>query len=174
MMRNIFLLVLCVAAASTRLLPHPPNFVPITALALFGAVYFDKKYAFILPVGALLLSDIFLGFYDGMAWVYGSFVLIGFLGFWLKTHKSILAVAGTTLVGSVLFFVVTNFGVWMSGILYMPNFTGLIQCYTAAIPFFRNSLIGDGFYVAVLFGITEAAFRYVPALALPVGGKQGR
>lgn len=170
MIRNIFLLSLCLLAAASRLLPHPPNFAPITAMALFGAVYFDRKYAFILPLAALLLSDIVLGFYDGMTWVYGSFLLIGLLGFWLKSHKSVPAMAGTAVAGSVVFYLVTNFGVWLSGTLYTPDLTGLVACYTAAIPFFRNTLIGDGFYVAVLFGVTEIATKHVGVLSAPRGG----
>lgn len=165
MIRNIFLLSLCLLAAATRLLPHPPNFAPITAIALFGAVYFDRKFAVILPITALLLSDAVLGFYGGMLWVYGSFLMIGMIGFWLRGRKTVTATASATLAGSVLFYLVTNFGVWLSGTLYPPTFAGLMECYAAAVPFFRNTLLGDGFYVAVLFGVTELASRYVPAVA---------
>ena len=134
MIRNIFLISLCLLAAATRLLPHPPNFAPITAIALFGAVYFDRKYAIILPVMALLLSDAVLGFYGGMLWVYGSFLMIGMIGFWLRGRKTVTATASATLAGSVLFYLVTNFGVWLSGTLYPPTFAGLMEQYpTSAI-----------------------------------------
>lgn len=167
MIRYLFLLSLCVLAVATRLLPHPANFTPITALALFGGVYFERKYAFILPLVVLFASDLFLGLYSGMEWVYGSFALIGLLGLWLRSRKSVPVIAGTTLAGSILFFIITNFGVWLGGTLYTPDFTGLIACYTAALPFFRNTLLGDGFYVAILFGVTELVTRSVPALAQP-------
>ncbi len=141
-------------------MPHPANFTPIAAIALFSGVYLNKKYAFIIPILAMLLSDIIIGFHSGIVWVYGSFVIIAFMGLWLKQRKNILAIAGTTLVSSVLFFVVTNFGVWAGG-MYGYTFNGLLECYTMAIPFFRNSVAGDLFYVALMFGLYEFVTRYV-------------
>ncbi|HLB01422.1 MAG TPA: DUF6580 family putative transport protein [Bacteroidota bacterium] len=169
MIRAIFLLILAVMAVFSRLIPHPANFTPIAALALFGGVYFEKKYAFILPLAVLLVSDAIIGFYDGIGWVYGSFLIIGLLGLWLRNHRSIRNTAGVTLAGSVIFFILTNFGVWLAGGLYMPTTAGLVECYVVAVPFFRNTLAGDLFYVAVLFGITEMAARRIPALGLPGG-----
>ncbi len=159
--------VLILFAAFSRLIPHPMNFAPIAAIALFAAVYMDRKYAFILPIAAMLLSDIFIGFYSGIWWVYGTFALIALFGLWLKKrveNKSGLGKAGyiyaTTLVSSIVFFLVTNFGVWISGFMYEMNFKGLIECYTMAIPFFRNSLGGDLFYVTALFGAYELAVKF--------------
>jgi len=169
MIRTIFLLLLAVLAVFSRLIPHPANFTPIAALALFGGVYFDKKYAFILPIAVLFVSDLILGFYEGIAWVYGSFLIIGLLGLWLRNHKSIGSTAAATVAGSAIFFVLTNFGYWLSGVLYPLTYSGLISCYVAAIPFVRNTLAGDLFYVALLFGITELATRRVPALAFRGG-----
>jgi len=173
MIRTIFLLLLAVLAVGSRLIPHPANFTPVAALALFGGVYFEKRFAFILPLAALLVSDAIIGFYQGIAWVYGSFILIGLLGLWLRKHKSVGTTAAVTLAGSVLFFVLTNFGVWLGGELYPLNLQGLISCYAAAIPFFRNTLAGDLFYVAVLFGITEFAARRIPVLRVH-GGESAR
>ena len=148
--------VLIVIAAFSRLLPHPANFTAIAGIALFGGVYLDRRFAFIVPIAAMLISDYFIGFYSGMYWVYGSFVLIVLLGLWLKDHKRPLYIAGGTIAGSILFFVVTNFGVWMtSGSMYAPTWSGLVECYVAAIPFFRNTLSGDVFFVAVMFGAYE-------------------
>ncbi|MDD8018449.1 MAG: hypothetical protein PHP42_08750 [Bacteroidota bacterium] len=147
-------------AALSRLVPHPLNFTPIAAMALFGAVYFNKRFAFIVPIAALAISDYILGFYTEMYFVYASFILIGFIGLWLKNRKSIFTVGGTTLASSVLFFVVTNFGVWLTGTMYTKDIAGLTECYVAAIPFFRNTLAGDFFYVAVLFGVYELVVRY--------------
>lgn len=164
MNRTIFLLALAILAVVSRLIPHPMNFAPIAALALFGGAYFDRRFAFALPLGVLLVSDAFIGFYDGIAWVYGSFFLVNLIGWGLRERKSVVATAGATLFGSVLFFAVTNFGVWLGGGFYTPDLTGLVNCYVAAIPFFRNSLAGDAFYVAILFGAAEFAARRVPAL----------
>jgi hypothetical protein len=167
MVRLLFTFFLILFAAMSRLLPHPANFVPITAIALFGGVYLDKKHTFIVPIAALLISDYFIGFYQGWQWVYGSFIAIGFIGLWLRNHKEILPVIGASLTGSLLFFIVTNFGVWVSAQSgYAHNVSGLLECYVAAIPFFRNTLAGDLMYVGVLFGVYELAKKYVPALNL--------
>ncbi len=168
MIRTLFLIALAALAVVSRLIPHPMNFAPVAALALFGGAYFDRRFAFILPFAVLLVSDAFLGFYDGVAWVYASFFLVGLIGWRLRGPKTVGATAVATLSGSVLFFIVTNFGVWLAGTLYTLDFQGLITCYIAAIPFFRNTLAGDAFYVAVLFGLTELAARRVPALRVPV------
>ena len=145
-----FLLVF--VAAFSRLLPHPANFTPIGAIALFGGVYLEKRFAFVVPILAMLISDYFIGFYSGMYWVYGSFVLVGLVGVWLKNHKKPLYILGGTVVSSILFFVVTNFGVWMTpGSMYAPTWAGLVGCYVFAVQYFRNSLAGDIFFVAVMF-----------------------
>ena len=167
MVRTLFLLGLAVLAVVSRLIPHPMNFAPIAALALFGGAYFDRRYSFILPFVALLASDAIIGFYDGVAWIYGSFLLVNLIGWTLHRRRTLAGTAGATLAGAVVFFVVTNFGVWLQGTLYTPDLAGLVDCYIAAIPFFRNTLAGDAFYVALLFGAAEFASRKVPALALP-------
>jgi hypothetical protein len=143
------------------------NFAPITAMALFSGVYLDRKFAFIIPIAALLISDAFIGFYDGLWWVYGAFALIGLTGIQLRKHlesksagAKALYVYLTTLGSSVIFFIVTNFGVWLSGYLYEMNLNGLIKCYVMAIPFFRNTVAGDLFYVTVMFGVYELILRY--------------
>jgi hypothetical protein len=165
MIRRIVVVSLILLAALSRLVPHMPNVSPITALALFGGVYLDKKYAFLIPIGALLISDFLLGFYPGIEWVYGSFLATGLIGLWLRGHRGALQTVGATLAGSLLFFVVTNFGVWtlIPG-MYPHTLEGLGACYTAAIPFFRNTLIGDLAYVGSMFGLFELVRRYVPAL----------
>lgn len=147
-------------AVFSRLLPHPANFTPIAAVALFSGTYVNKKYAVIIPIAAMLISDAFIGFYSGMVWVYGSIFIITLLGFWLSKHKKISVVAGVTILSSVLFFIITNFGVWLSG-YYGYSLAGLLQCYTMAIPFFRNALIGDVFYVSAMFGIYELICKYI-------------
>ncbi|MEW5799487.1 MAG: DUF6580 family putative transport protein [Bacteroidota bacterium] len=153
---------LVVLAALSRLIPHPMNFAPITAIALFGGMYFDKRFAPVLPFLALLISDYFIGFYDGIMWVYGSFIVSVGTGMWLKSRKSVPVIAAATVANSILFFVISNFGVWYSELLYPRTFAGLVECYTLALPFFRNTLAGDLFYVAVMFGAYEILMKYLP------------
>ncbi len=167
MKRYVFTFGLILLAVLTRLLPHLPNFTPIAALALFGGVYLDKKHTFILPLAVMAISDYFLGFHSGIPWVYGSFLAIGGIGLWLRKHQGLATTIGATLAGSILFFVVTNFGVWITSHGFYPQtFSGLVECYTMAIPFFRNSLMGDFTYVTALFGVYELAKRMVPSLSL--------
>jgi hypothetical protein len=152
------------AAALSRLLPHPVNFTPLAAIALAGGVYLDKRFALIVPLAALLISDLCIGFHNTILFVYGSFILTGLMGVWLKTHKKPLPVIGTALLSSTLFFVITNFGVWLTGggWSYPKTWQGLLACYALAIPFFQNTLAGDLVYTAVLFGVFELSLRYGP------------
>ncbi len=160
---SLLLAVLLIAlAAFSRLIPHPMNFAPITAIALFGGVYFNGKISPILPLAALLISDLFLGLYDGIAWVYGSFLLVVAIGLVIRRYKSVPVVFGATIVSSLLFFLITNFGVWQAGLFYTKDFSGLVECYAAAIPFYRNSVMGDLFYVSVMFGVYELVTKYLP------------
>lgn len=153
------------AAAASRLIPHPPNFTPVAAIALFGGACFsDKWVAFLVPLAGLFLSDLVLGLYTIMPVVYGAFALIVCLGFWLRHQRSAWRVAGAAIMGSVLFFLVTNLGVWAFGGLYSKTLAGLIECYIAAIPFFRNMLLGDLLYSALLFGGLALVERRVPIL----------
>jgi hypothetical protein len=158
---SFLLAVLLIAfAAVSRFMPHPENFTPIAAMALFGGVYFDKRYAFVIPLVAMIVSDYFIGFHNTIPYVYGSFVLTGVIGIWLKNHKNVGWIVGASLSSSVLFFVITNFGVWVTG-GYPQNFGGLVECYVAAIPFFRNTVLGDLLYVGVLFGLYESALHFM-------------
>jgi hypothetical protein len=174
---------LILAAALTRLLPHPPNFAPITALAVFGAIrYGDRRAAILGPLLALLVSDLareFLyrwglaeewGLYRDMWVVYGVTALIAMMARLAQGTRSPLAIAATTLAGSCLFFLVTNFAFWTSGLLYPVDSEGLLACYTAALPFFRNALLGDVFYTTVLFGAWAVAEASVPALRVAPAG----
>ncbi len=153
------------AAAASRLMPHPPNFTPIAAMALFGGAYFvDRRLAFLIPLGAMFISDLVMGLHALLPVVYASFAVIVCIGFWLRARKSVLRVAAAAAAGSVSFFVITNFGVWAWGSLYPTTFDGLAAAYIAAIPFFRNTLLGDAMYTAVLFGGFALLERFVTAL----------
>jgi len=145
-----------------RLLPHLPNFAPIAAMALFGGTYLNRRYALLVPLIALLIGDIFIGFYSPwiMLSVYGSFALIGLIGIWLKNHKNIPNVIGSTLLGSIIFFLITNFACWAIPHSFYPHtWQGLLQSFIMGLPFFRNTLMGDIFYVGAMFGLYELVLK---------------
>ena len=136
-----------------RLLPHLPNVSPIAAMALFGGAYFaDKRMAFIVPFVALFLTDLVLGLHNSMIFVYAGFALTVVIGFLLKNRVSITNTAFAMVASSVMFFLLTNFGAWMTSGLYAKTAGGLMQAYAAGIPFFQNSLLGNLVYAAVIFG----------------------
>jgi len=143
-------------------MPHPPNVAPIAAIALFGGLYLQKRMAFILPIAAMLVSDLFIGFYSWnmMAAVYMSFILMVGIGFMVKRHKRFSTILSGTLLGSLLFFLITNAAVWGFGTMYPHTLEGLMASYTMAIPFFTNSLMGNLFYVGMLVGSMELVLSY--------------
>jgi uncharacterized protein DUF6580 len=154
-----------IAAAALRLVPHPPNFSPIDAMALFSGAYLGRRaLAFAAPLGALLLSDLVLGFYHGMAFVYGTVALIVLIGWWVSSRRTPLRIGAAALASAVLFFVVTNFGMWLFSGFYPLTPAGLVACFVAAIPFFQNTLAGDLFYATLLFGGFALLERGIPAL----------
>jgi len=163
--RLIALLSAILAAAALRLVPHPFNFTPVGAMALFSGAYLGRRaLAFVAPLGALLLSDLVLGFYHGMATVYVSTALIAVLGMVALQHRSALRVGASAIAGSLLFFVLTNFGMWWFSGFYPHTLAGIEACYIAAIPFFQNTLAGDLFYAGLLFGGFALAERALPSL----------
>ena len=152
-------------AASLRLMPHPPNFTPIGAMALFGGAYFGRHaLAFAAPLGALLLSDAVIGFHSGMPYVYASVARIALVGLAVRTKLTPLRIGAAAVASSVLFFAVTNFGVWLADGMYPQTLSGLAACYAAAIPFFQNTLAGDLVFTTLLFGGFALVERRVPML----------
>lgn len=151
--------------AVLRLVPHWPNFTPIAAMALFGGAYINKKHlAFLIPMAALFLSDLFLGFHQWMIAVYISFALVVMLGMWLKNRVKVGSVLLAAVSSSLLFFVITNFAVWIGSPFYPQNIAGLIESYTLAIPFLNNGILGDLFFSAVFFGGFYFAQQRFPVL----------
>ena len=143
-----------IVAVLVRLFPHPPNVVPITAVALFAGTHFSRKHwAILMPILAMLVTDLFLGFSMITPIVYLAFVGVTALGFVVKKMH-----IGSVLLSSLLFFVVTNLGVWFLHYPLTPeDFT---TCFTLAIPFFGYSIVGDLFFsAALLFGYRVAAKR---------------
>lgn len=151
--------------ALLRLVPHWPNFTPIAAMALFGGAYIKKKHlAFLIPFAALLISDLFLGFHKWMFAVYISFALVVMMGTWLKGRVKTGSVLLATVGSSLLFFIITNFAVWLGSPFYPQNMAGLIESYTLAIPFLNNGILGDLFFSTVFFGGFYLVQQRVPAL----------
>jgi hypothetical protein len=164
--RFITLAIIIFAVAVFRILPHPPNVSPIAAMALFGGAYFsDKRLAFLVPFLALLLGDLILGLHDTMLYVYGGFSLTVVIGFWVRKQLNIGRIAVAAVGASILFFLLTNFGVWLTSGMYPMTADGLMQAYIAGIPFFQNSLLGNLIFTALLFGGFAALQRNVPALS---------
>lgn len=138
----------------TRFLPHAANFTPVAAIAIFGGIYLPKRWSVLAPLTIMFVSDIFIGFYSLpiMASVYFGFILSGLIGLYAKNHKTFGVILSGTILSSFIFFLLTNAAVWMFGTMYTHNFSGLIQSYYMAIPFFKNSLAGDLFYATILIG----------------------
>jgi hypothetical protein len=140
--------------AVLRLLPHPANFAPIAAIALFGGVHLGRRWSLVVPLLALVLSDFFIGF-DSLTsriTVYGSFIIIGVIGLWLRQHRGFANTLMAAISGSVIFYLITNFAFFYPPVMYTHNWTGVVSSYINALPFFRNTLLGDLFYTGVFFG----------------------
>jgi H+/gluconate symporter-like permease len=168
-MRNLKLLTLCVIiilAVLSRFLPFPPNVAPVAAIALFGGAYFKNKgLALLLPVGIMLVSDLFIGLHSTLLFVYASFALIMLVGYkFLGEKVNMMRLVGASLTGSVLFYLITNFGVWLVSPYYPLTPAGLMSSYTMAIPFFHYTLLGDLAYSSALFGSYALLRHYVPQL----------
>ncbi|GAB3339157.1 hypothetical protein GCM10027299_51880 [Larkinella ripae] len=171
--RTVSLATIILLTALSRLLPHPPNFAPIAALALFGAATFDRKWiGLIIPLAAMLVSDLIIGFHGNMAAVYGSFVLIWILGLLMLQKITISRVGFVTVLSSILFFLITNFAVWFGSPYYPQTPQGLLACYAAGLAFFNgqsfflNGVIGDLTFSTVLFGSYALLQRQFPVLKL--------
>jgi hypothetical protein len=136
-----------------RYLPHPPNVSPVAAMALFAGAHFsDRRLAFAIPLLALFVGDVFIGLHDTMLYVYLAFALTVLAGIVIRKQQRITIIAAAVVGTSVLFFLLTNLGVWLTGALYPMTLDGLLQAYVAAIPFFQNTLLGDSVFTALLFG----------------------
>ena len=164
----LFILAMVVLSIAGRLLPHPPNFTPVVALALFAGVYLASKtrWALLLPVVVMFFSDLVIGFYDPklMVVVYGGFFAVGLIGQLISKKKNTATIIFGTISASLLFYLVTNFAVWAFSPWYPHTIEGLMLSYTLALPFFRYALLGNLLFVGLFFGIYEFALAYVPSL----------
>lgn len=175
--------IIVLVVAMSRLIPHTFatglfNFSPLGGIALFSAAYFNRKYmAYLLPIAALWLTNLMIdnifyaNYYDGFAWfanyeVYFAFLLIVLMGSSLLNKITVPRLAFSAVSSSLIFFIVTNFYVWLNTALYPKSFEGLVGCYVAAIPFYWNTLSSDLLYVGLLFGSFELVKRQFPNLVL--------
>jgi hypothetical protein len=171
---------MAIVAIASRLLPHPPNMTAVMAVALFaGARITNTKLAMALPLLIMILSDIFLGFHSSQLVVYGCILAVSVLGLSLRNSTSFTKPLAMSFIGSLFFFLVTNFAVWLGGTMYPMTLEGLFLCYAAALPFyttdsfqfvnssqlvfgsfFANGVIGDLFFTGVLFGMFELSKKF--------------
>ena len=175
-----FAIISIVLISLTRFIPHPPNFTAIGAMALFGGAVLnkDKWLALLIPMTALFLSDLlvnnilyssfhdsFVYFTEGGAFIYSGFAFMVLLGSSLAKNNKLSGVLSSSVVGSLVFFAITNFGVWFGSPMYTNDFAGLMTCYAAGMPFLLNTFAGTLFYSAVLFGAKAYASKRAPELA---------
>ena len=134
-----------------RLVPHPPNATPIAAMALFsGAMFNNRLYAYLIPIIAMFVSDLWLGFHSTILYVYFGMAATVFIGGMLK-HINVLKMSAAVLASTLIFYLLTNFGSWLHHEMYPQNLNGLVQAYVAGLPFLRNSLIANLFFTYLVF-----------------------
>ena len=139
----------------SRCVLHIPNFTPVVALALFSGAYLPKRYAVVYPLALMVISDFFIGWHDTIWFTWGSVAAISVFGFWVKNHKNPVTILSSSLLASVFFFVVTNFGTWYASNLYPRTWEGLQSCFILAVPFFRATVLSTVAYAFVIFGLYE-------------------
>lgn len=150
---------LIVLAVSLRLLPHPANFAPVAAAAIFGGAVLPRRLALIVPLAVMIISDAIIGFHSLILLTWGCYALIALASSqWLR-KRNIFRGAFLTISSSVGFFVITNFGVWLTSGMYAHSWAGLSRCFTMALPFFRNTFMSDVIYTAGLFAVYSLASR---------------
>jgi len=143
----------------SRLVLHTPNFTPVIALALFGGSFLKKKYALLLPLLLMMISDIIIGLHGTILFTWGSVLLIAAIGIRLRARRDIRMFLSSGIVSALLFFIITNFGAWLT--MYPHTFEGLKTCYIAAIPFFRMTLISTLVYGGIFYGLYEILAAFI-------------
>ena len=145
-----------------RIIPHPPNFTPILATAIYTPYMVNNKWlAMLIPLSAMFIADIIIGFHPYMLWVYGAIGLSTLISNWsMRFNKKYIQLGAMAIVSSVLFFIITNFAVWTIWDYYPKTIDGLIMCYTMAIPFFKNTLLGTIIYTAIIVLTIQKGIKY--------------
>jgi hypothetical protein len=144
-----------------RLVPHPDNLAPVGAIALFGGAVLPRKLGWWLPLAVMIMSDLFIGFYSSVLFTWAAFLLVGLYGLSLRNRSNWFRIPLGALGSAVVFFIISNFGVWVQGNMYPLTWAGLVECYQMALPFFRNTFLGDLLYTTVLFGGYALALRAI-------------
>lgn len=163
---GVFVVMLITLGMITRFVPHPGNFTAVGAVALLAGAAFPKKWGVVIPVVIMIVSDLMIGFHSLVLFTWGSMALSGFIGWKIRSSMNMRSVVGASLFASVQFFLITNWAVWLFTPLYSKDISGLFQSYVLGLPFFRNMLIGDLVYTAVLFGLYAVAVQGVRMLQL--------
>lgn len=143
-----------------RFMPHAYNFTPVAAIALFSGVYLKRKYAIIVPLVLMAVSDLFIGMHNVVIFTWGSFILAALIGILIRKNKSAARILGGSLAASLVFFIVSNFGVWLMG-WYPQNLKGLVDCYVMALPFLRDFTVSTLIYTVLFFSAYELTARLV-------------
>jgi hypothetical protein len=152
---------LIVAGVLLRLVPHTANFAPVGAIALFGGVVLAPRLAIVLPLAVMAISDLVLGLHGTVLFTWCGFVLVGLFGMMLRNSRNRLRIPVGAIGSALIFYIVSNFGVWVEGVLYTRTLQGLLDCYSAGLPFLKVSLVADLAFSAALFGAYEFAGRRV-------------
>ncbi len=151
---NLIIIFIIILASISRLIPHPPNFTPILAIALFSGFQIKNRLlALLIPLISMYISDIVIGYHITILWVYCSLLIISSLGFIFSRYQSVSTFIFGLFSSALIFFIVTNFGVWYTSTFYEPNIFGLLMCYAAGIPFFTNTLLSTLIY-GIIFYVT--------------------
>ena len=150
--KEIFPISLILILAISRLIPHPPNFTPIIAVAIMSSCFFKNiNLSIIILVISMLLSDLFIGFYYNIFFVYFSLILITIIFFKINKKINYKTLLIFSFFGSLIFYIISNFGVWMLSGIYEKNLNGLVTCYILAIPFFKNTLMSTIIFSYIAF-----------------------
>ena len=165
-MKNTVIIAMILGGALSRLIPHTPNVTAVTAIALLGGAYLSNRtLAVLVPLLALWVSDLFLGFHNLMPFVYVAVALIAVASnFALHSRARWVRVAATAIGSSLFFFAVTNFGVWLMAPMYAKTAAGLVECYVIALPFLGTQMFGDLLFSGLLFGAVWLVKTWKPQL----------
>lgn len=161
---------LVIFSVFTRFLPHPPNFTPVGAVGLYTGSYADRLLTWLVPIFALVISDLVIGLYEpvAMLMVYLGFIACMAIGrLLLRKKRGVMPVLSACFASAIIFFLFSNFGVWLSGMMYPMTLAGLFACYAAAIPFFGNTLAGHVLYGVIMFGLFESISKFLSNSRLP-------
>lgn len=147
-----------------RLLPHPANFAPVAAVAIFGGAVLPRRIAIWVPLLAMMASDLIIGLHSLVLLTWGCYALTALASSYIMRRPSLIRGGSLAISASIGFFVVTNFGVWLTSGMYAHTWAGFIRCYEMALPFFRNTILSDLIYTAAIFGVYALALRASQAL----------